>query len=330
MVRFGVGLFTGERFPGDPRSFRDVYRDLVEEARTAEAVGLDSFWISEHHFDDDGYMPAPFAIAGAMVEATSRLRIGIGIPSALHHPLRLAENFATLDSLSGGRVLALIGGGTRRFEHEVFGLDREKAVQHRNETIEIMRKAFSGEVFSHSGPKFQIPAIRVRPETFTPGGPPIYLSASADSLAQQPGSAAGYVLDSSLDSNEAVSLSKAARESNRQAEIILQNYGYVVASGDAWEVIKPGFLYLRSKYNGWTDRREPVDQSREAYRLLLGSPAELAATLAQYVSAIGPPIEFLLRLSYPGVSHESVTDALHLYADVAKRVRENVSAVSAG
>src|SRR5688500_7445646 len=113
-VRIGLGLFTGQIPPGADRTFRQEYHDVVELARLAETLGFDSVWVSEHHGSSDGYLPSLLPVLAALATATDRMLLGTGVLLVpFHHPLRLAEDAAVVDQLSGGRVVLGLGLGWR-------------------------------------------------------------------------------------------------------------------------------------------------------------------------------------------------------------------------
>src|SRR6266540_3825794 len=104
-VRVGVGLFTGQIPMGSGRTFAREYRETLDLVRLAESMGFDSAWVSEHHGASDGYLPSLLPMLAALAASTERMQLGTGVVLApLHDPLRLAEDAAVVDQLSGGRM----------------------------------------------------------------------------------------------------------------------------------------------------------------------------------------------------------------------------------
>lgn len=110
-VRFGVA-HDFRCPPGSAYSLQDVYAQTIEQIQMLDELGLDQVWFSEHHFVDDGYLPSFAPVAGAAAAVTRRMRISTNISIVpFSHPLRLAEDLAVLDQLSGGRMEFGVGLG---------------------------------------------------------------------------------------------------------------------------------------------------------------------------------------------------------------------------
>lgn len=106
-----LGYFTHVAGHGRPA---EVYQDTVELAVAAEQLGFDSFWLAQHHRDPAaGLLPSPLLLLAAIAERTSTIQLGTAVIAApLEHPMRLAEDAAVLDVLSGGRLQLGLGAGT--------------------------------------------------------------------------------------------------------------------------------------------------------------------------------------------------------------------------
>src|ERR1017187_5192452 len=145
-ISLGFGLITCQRYPGDDRGDAEIYAEAIELAVRAEALGLDSVWVSEHHFVDDGYLPSLLPVCAAIAARTSRVLIGTGLILApLHHPLRLAEDAAVTDLISGGRLVLGLGLGWREEEFDAIGVPLAERVPRLLGTIDVLRAAWRGE-----------------------------------------------------------------------------------------------------------------------------------------------------------------------------------------
>ena len=146
----------------------EMYAACLEQCAWADARGFDVVALSEHHGVDDGYMSAPVTLAAAIAGRTARMQINIAaVLVPLHDPVRLAEQLATLQLASGGRLSLVAGLGYRPEEFEMAGVDRRQRGRLLDEYVDVLRKAWTGEPFEWRGR-----TVRVTP---APQSPPVVL-----------------------------------------------------------------------------------------------------------------------------------------------------------
>jgi natural product biosynthesis luciferase-like monooxygenase protein len=157
------------------------YRDTLEQAAYGEALGFESVWPVEQHFDTDlSILSAPLLMLAALAERTRTLRLGIAIVLLpLSHPVRVAEEIATLDVISNGRVEFGIGRGSLPKHFTGFGVPQAENRDRFLEGLEIVLKAWSSERFSYRGRFFEIDDLSVVPKPVQRPHPPIHVAANS-------------------------------------------------------------------------------------------------------------------------------------------------------
>ncbi|MCP5024959.1 MAG: LLM class flavin-dependent oxidoreductase [Actinomycetia bacterium] len=182
-LRFGV-VHDFRSPPGSETPLPRVYAETMDQIRLVDEWGLDLVWFTEHHFLEDGHLPNFVPVAGAVAAVTENVRISTDILLApFAHPVRLAEDLAVLDNLSGGRMELGLGMGYAAHEFAGFGVPQRNRVSLTEELVEILRLAWAGERFSYHGRRYRFDDILVTPAPIQNGGPPLWIAGMSQKAA---------------------------------------------------------------------------------------------------------------------------------------------------
>ena len=163
---FGYFTLSDNHYPDNPRSAGQLVLDIREQAILADRLGYHSAWIGEHHFDRLGVNSRPDILLASVIPETSSIRFAPAVNVLpLHHPIHVAECWATLDLLSGGRVDFATGRGYDRAEYAPFGADFMKSAEMFEEGIDVLLKAWTEPGFwSHHGNWYRIDEMSITPK----------------------------------------------------------------------------------------------------------------------------------------------------------------------
>jgi probable F420-dependent oxidoreductase len=165
----------------EDQSERDPFRQTYEFARHVEDVGFVGGFVGHHSFTPETRDPsAPFVLLSALAARTERLRLGTGVfLGALHHPITVCEQVATLDQISGGRAVFGVGTGYRKYEFDAYGSPFGRRGRRLNETLEILRSTWTTGSFRHDGEFFHFDDVPLYPPVVQKPHPPIYVGGTS-------------------------------------------------------------------------------------------------------------------------------------------------------
>jgi probable F420-dependent oxidoreductase len=179
-MRYGV-IFSCQDPEGSPIGHPAVYESALACAVAAEEQGYEWINVTEHHVAADGYLPALFVLLAAMAARTERIRLSTGmLILTLHSPLRIAEEAAVLDIISGGRLTLGVAAGYREVEFEAMQVDYRTRGKRFVESLELMRLAWTGKPFTFTGEIFNFPELVVRPVPIQRPGIPLWLGGTTE------------------------------------------------------------------------------------------------------------------------------------------------------
>ena len=310
-----------------------LYGQTVEQMVYAEQLGFDAVWISEHHFLDDGYCPSLLAVAAHVAARTARVRIGTSVLLLpFHDPLRVAEDAATVDILSGGRLDLGIGLGYRMEEFEVFGFPRRQRPSRFEEHLAILRTPWSGEPFTHAGRYRRIDRpLRVTPSPLQRPHPPIWCAASSIPAAQRAARERLHLtIRGGRDVYDAWADGLRAQGEDVPAYQCVTRRSFYVADDPerAWAEIAPHIIYQTEAYQEWespglraTTGTQAEIEARARQTWMIGSADEVAAQIRSFHARL--PFTQLIGFGVPpGMEPERMNPALERFArEVIPRLR---------
>ena len=324
-IDLGFGLITCARFPGDSRDDLALYSEALELSERAERLGFDSVWTSEHHFVDDCYMPSVLSVCAAIAARTARVRIGTGVVLApLIHPLRLAEDAATVDLISRGRLVLGLGLGWREEEFIALGVPLEERVPRLERAITVLRAAGAGELAE---------GVAVTPRPAQPKGVPIWIGAGVERAVRRAGRLADGYMAADATPYELRQQVRWTREelhsAGRDPEAFTHSIHvatFAWEGDDLWPRIGQNLAYLESKYEDMAVARGrlppptplpplPAERERELRaRAVVGSPAEVAERIREYEAAADGRLHYIARMYVPGIDSGLQREIMDVFA----------------
>jgi alkanesulfonate monooxygenase SsuD/methylene tetrahydromethanopterin reductase-like flavin-dependent oxidoreductase (luciferase family) len=155
LMKFGIEPTEGGHFFGE----------VLAEATRAEELGFDSVWLAEHHGVRDHYWPSPLQVLTALAPRTSRITLGTNVVVfPFYHPVRLAEEAAWLDALSGGRLVLGVAIGYRPDEFALYGAPLEKRGARLEEGLALVKALWTGDRVTFRGKHFAVENARIEPK----------------------------------------------------------------------------------------------------------------------------------------------------------------------
>ena len=337
-MKIGFGLITCQAHPRDTRTGTERYRDAIGQAVLAEQLGFDSVWVSEHHFVDDGYMPSVLPMCAAIAAKTGRITVGTAVVLApFYEPLRLAEDAATVDLISGGRFILGLGQGWRPEEFDAFGVSPRSRGRLFQDTVTTLRQAWSGGTVSGGG-LLSYPDVAVKPKPASASGIPIWVGATVERSIRRTGRIAdGFIAGGGLQepyTPEEFRTQLAWIHEERQALDNPPDFTpcmflptYASTGSDPWSQVRDYVHYTYWKYEHMAFARSrtepsgkppPLARERETFLRengVIGSPEAVAGKIQRFAEVAGSGFHYIARLYWPGMSGERQLQAMHTFAE---------------
>ena len=305
------------------------YTEALEEVTKAEELGFDSVWMEEHHSVTNHYWPSPLVVLAGFATRTSRLTLGTDIlVAAFHNPVRLAEDAAVLDVMSGGRFTLGIAIGYKPDEFSLYGVELEKRGARFEEQLAIIKGLWTQERISFKGAYYTVDG-RLEPKPVTKPHPPIWIGGWGDitlrraaTLADNwiPGPTADLkrLLEGKkrfLDNRRAAGRSQPITEWPLTRDLIIAD-----TDRKARELAEAHIMiaYRKEYAGGWRhpfiDASIATDLDRLMEdRFIIGGPDQCVRKIRRFVEEYGMT-HLICRTFFPGMPHEHIMRELELIA----------------
>ena len=336
-LRFG--LLWPFRNPEFARAgWGDLYRAHLELVADSEAMGFDDAWLTEHHFVDDGYSPSLFAIAGAIAARTRRIRIGTFLMLLpLHHPVRVAEDTATVDLLSDGRFDLGVGLGYRLAEFEDQGVAHAHRGARMEESLGIVRRLLSDETVTLDGRFTQLRDVRIAPPALQRPHPPIWVGGVADRAIDRAARMGFHFLNGGQSDRVEVydNALRAHGRDPRHYGVAAQRVVFVAETREqAWEIAARPLHHTASCYLEWfAEANEVPDYEKTKITIpsveeiiraqsfdffgeeaIVGTPQDAIEQIEDYRSR-ARLTRLVCALPLPGIPPHQIRAAMQLFAN---------------
>jgi alkanesulfonate monooxygenase SsuD/methylene tetrahydromethanopterin reductase-like flavin-dependent oxidoreductase (luciferase family) len=303
--------------PFDDTTSADLAAAALEQCSWADRLGFATVTLSEHHGSPDGYLPSPLVFGAAIAARTKNLRLLIAaLIAPLHDPVRLAEDLATLDVVSGGRVIPVVSGGYVASEFATFGKRLADRAEVMEGIVPFLERAWSGEPFEHRGV-----TVRVMPRPVQRPRPPIFMGGASKAAARRAARHADHFIPTlpelfALFREERVKLDK---PDPGPLPRTTGNFLYLAEDPDAaWERIAPYAMHEMNAYGKWmadagtAGPYQPIsdpDALRATGQYPVMTPEELIAVAKE----MGPMDVVMFHPLMGGMDPELSWESLHLF-----------------
>jgi probable F420-dependent oxidoreductase len=304
------------------------YREALEEVTRAEELGFDSVWMEEHHSVTNHYWPSPFTVLAGFATRTAKVMLGTDIVvAAFHHPVRLAEDVAMLDVMSGGRITLGIAIGYKPDEFALYGVPLEKRGARFEEQLAIVKGLWTEESVSFKGAYYTVEG-RLEPRPVQKPHPPLWIGGWGDLTLRRAATLAdNWIPGPTADLARLLAGKRQFLELRRAAGLPAPaewpvTRDVIIADSDARARALAEqhimIAYRREYAGGWRhpfiDASVATDLDRLMEdRFIIGGPDQCIPKIRRFVEQYGMT-HLICRTFFPGMAHAHIMRELELIA----------------
>lgn len=334
-MKFGIGYYSLQSPPHHPRPHKDLYAEMLTEIETADQMGFDSAWLTEHHFLEDGYCPSILLTAAAIAARTKKIRIGTGVLLIpLHDPIRVAEDAAVVDLISNGRLILGLGLGYRSEEYDGFGRELKERKGRIEESLEIFSKAWTGGAFSMEGKYYKVNNHSITPKPVQQPIP-IWIGAFSEPAIKRaarigaplyvPAIGVIPIIKYLFDMHSNFLKEFGRNPDDFEKPLVREMYISDKNADETWEDIKEHVTYTAKGYASWgsmvdtegnllSDPTDPILYDIARKQSIIGTPGECIEQIKEYQDNL-PVDNMICRFKFPGISHDEAMRSMKLFVE---------------
>lgn len=334
-MKYGIGYYSLQSPAHSPRKHAALYKEMLDEIRTADDMGFDSAWLTEHHFLADGYCPSLMVTAGAIAARTRKIRIGTGVLLIpLHDPVRIAEDSAVVDLISEGRFILGLGLGYRKEEFDGFGRTLKERKGRIEESLDILMKSWEEESFDHNGKYYKLKDLNVTPKPVQ-RPIPIWIGAFTEPAIRRaarigaplfvPAIGIIPIIKALFDLHASLLIEYGKNPEDVEKPLVREIYISDKKSDDVWEEIKENVTYTAKGYASWgsmvdregnllSDPSDPILYDIARDQAIIGTTSECIDKINEYRENL-PIDNMICRFKFPGISHDEAMRSMKLFSD---------------
>lgn len=333
-VKFGIFPIT-EDWP-DGADMVGVYNEIIREAKAAESAGFDSCLITEHHQQADGYFPNPLMVSAGVARETTTLKVGTCVALApLYNPIRLTEDTALVDIISGGRLVLGLGASYVSEDLAAFGVDVKQRGALMEDTTRFLKEAWTRDNLDFDGEVYHFKNMRVSPKPVQKPRPPLWLGAWTPGGLRRAGRLGdAWVTDvintlPTLKSFAQIYRQAAEKHGNTSSIAVLRECWIAPSTEQALEeyaenvMTSHRFYYQAGGYSPladpWITELNSTDEFTyekvAADRFIVGSPEHCISEIERWHEELGCDY-FVLRFRHPaGPDHGKALASMKLFGE---------------